>query len=120
MQGQLRRRRIPVIRHLHGLRPGFALVVTISLMVLVSIIAVGLLSLAAISLRSAAGNEAMVQARSQARLALLLALGDLQATAGTDRAVTAGRISKKCKKRWTTDFSKVKSGHATAHCSSRT
>ena len=68
---------------------GFALVVTLSLMVLLTIIAVGLLGLSAISLRSSSQIMAQAEARANARLALALAIGDLQKHAGPDRAITA-------------------------------
>ncbi len=67
---------------------GFALVVALSLMILLTIIAVGLLTLSATALRSATQGEAMAAARNHARLAMILAIGDLQKTAGPDRAVT--------------------------------
>ena len=70
-------------------KPGFALVVTLSLMILLTIIAVGLLTLSSISLRSSSQGLAMAEARANARLALMLALGDLQKSLGPDRAVTA-------------------------------
>lgn len=68
---------------------GFALIVTLSLMILLTVIAVGLLALSSISLRSTAREDAMSQARSNARLALMLALGDLQELAGPDQRVSA-------------------------------
>ena len=68
---------------------GFALIVTLSLMILLTVIAVGLLSLSSISLRSSAQGEAMAMARANARLALMLALGDLQKNAGPDQRITA-------------------------------
>jgi hypothetical protein len=68
---------------------GFALVVTLSLMILLTIIAVGLLSLSAVSLRIGSQGMAQAEAQANARLALMLAIGDLQKHAGPDRAITA-------------------------------
>lgn len=68
---------------------GFALVVTLSLMVLLTIVAVGLLSLSAISIRSATQGSAQAQAQANARLALMMALGELQKEMGPDMRVSA-------------------------------
>ncbi len=70
-------------------RRGFALVVTLSLMILLTIIAVGLLSLASVSLRTTSQTEARAIARANARLSLMLAIGELQRNAGPDTRVTA-------------------------------
>jgi hypothetical protein len=68
---------------------GFALVVTLSLMILLTVIAVGLLSLSSISLRSSSQGEASQIARSNAKLALIIALGDLQKALGPDTRASA-------------------------------
>jgi hypothetical protein len=71
-------------------RPGgFALVISLSLMVLLTVLATGLLSLGTLSLRAGTAGEDMAKARANARMALMLALGDLQKSAGRDQAVTA-------------------------------
>jgi len=71
--------------------PGFALVATVSMMVLMTLIAVGMLSLSTIEQRSSGGgaNEADRMARANARMALMIALGELQKAAGPDQRVTA-------------------------------
>ena len=68
---------------------GFALIVTLSLMILLTVIAVGLLSLSSISLRSVANSEAEARAFANARVAVLMAIGELQKEAGDDRRITA-------------------------------
>ncbi len=72
-----------------GPREGFALVVTVSLMILLALLAVGLLGLSSTTLRSSGSAKAQAEARANARLALELAIAELQETAGDDRRVTA-------------------------------
>ena len=61
---------------------GFALIITLALMVLLTLIVVGLLSLSTVALRTASQGNAMAMARSNARVALIIALGQLQKAAG--------------------------------------
>jgi hypothetical protein len=58
-------------------------------MILLTIIAVGLLSLSSIALRSSSQDKAMATARSNARLSLMLAIGELQKHSGPDQRITA-------------------------------
>jgi hypothetical protein len=68
---------------------GFALVVTLSMMILLTVIAVGLLSLSSVSLRTSGQTSDMSAARANARMALILAIGELQTTTGPDTRITA-------------------------------
>ena len=77
------------IRRFSGRERGFTLIVTLSLMILLTVIAVGLLTLSTISLRASSSSSAMTEARSNARLAVLLALGQLQLNTGQDTRITA-------------------------------
>lgn len=58
-------------------------------MVLLTVIAVGLLSLSAVSLRSSAQGQAAAEARANARLALIMAIGELQKELGPDSRISA-------------------------------
>ncbi|BCX48862.1 hypothetical protein HAHE_27700 [Haloferula helveola] len=68
---------------------GFALVACVLLLSLLTILAVGILSLSAIELRGSAAGEQRAMARSNARLALLQAVGQLQREMGPDQRVSA-------------------------------
>jgi hypothetical protein len=68
---------------------GFALVVSLTMLVLLTVIAVGLLSLSAITLRTATQSSAQAEAQANARLALMIAIGELQKQMGPDQRVSA-------------------------------
>lgn len=82
-------RRRPRFRKAAGHEKAFALVATITLMVLVALVCIGLLGLSTISLRGANANAAQAIAQSNARLSLMLAINDLQKYTGPDQRVTA-------------------------------
>ena len=71
------------------LRCGFALIASLSLMALLVMVALAMLSLAAVELRSSGREDAMNTARANARMALMIAIGELQQKAGPDTRVTA-------------------------------
>lgn len=67
---------------------GFALVATLLLMILLSILAMGLLSLSSVSLRNSGNNSSEAEARANARMALMLAIGELQKQMGPDQRIS--------------------------------
>lgn len=68
---------------------GFALIATISVMVLLVMIALAMLSLSSIELRAKSATDARQEARANARMALMIAIGELQKHAGPDQSITA-------------------------------
>ena len=75
------------VRHRSDNR-GFSLIVTITMVILLSLIAVGLLSLSSVTLREANSTSAVKEAQANARLALSVAVGELQRMAGPDQRIT--------------------------------
>jgi len=74
---------------IHGRRRGFALIVVLTMMVLLTIIALGLLQLSAITLRGSEQERQSSEARANAKVALMLAIGQLQKEMGPDQRISA-------------------------------
>lgn len=68
---------------------GFALIATISVMTLLVMVALAMLSLSTIEMRYAQQSGAIQDARANARLALMLAIGELQSSMGPDQRISA-------------------------------
>lgn len=68
---------------------GFALIATVSVMTLLALVALAMLGLSSVELRSSRQSKAMTEARANARMALMIALGELQKQAGPDQRITA-------------------------------
>ncbi len=70
-------------------KPGFAIIATLVLMILIALIAVGLMALVSSRNRIAAQKVLYAEARQQALVGLDAAIGELQAELGPDQRVTA-------------------------------
>jgi len=68
---------------------GFALISSILIMALLVMVAMGMLSLSTIEVRSSQNSKAMAEAQANARMALMIAIGELQRATGSDTRVTA-------------------------------
>jgi type II secretory pathway pseudopilin PulG len=68
---------------------GFALVATLSVTALITILTIGLLSLSQATARRAVAEKARAEAQANARLSLMLALGALQKEMGPDQRISA-------------------------------
>jgi hypothetical protein len=72
-----------------GHRGGFTLIMSVALLFLIALLAIGMLSMSSIELRRSSQSAAAAVARSNARLALMLAIGNLQKQLGPDQRVSA-------------------------------
>jgi hypothetical protein len=81
------RQNIKAKYHMHD--QGFALVATLLLLVLLALLAVGMLSLSVVTLRTTTQSTAHAEARDNARIALTIAIGELQKSMGPDRRISA-------------------------------
>jgi type II secretory pathway pseudopilin PulG len=68
---------------------GFSLVATILMLTLLMVLALAMTTLSAVTVRTAGNDREVQRARANARLALQMAIGELQALAGQDQRVTA-------------------------------
>src|SRR5690606_17133582 len=73
----------------HRFERGFSLVASLSMMVLLTVLALGMLTLSTISLRQSQQSSDLATARANARMALTIAIGQLQQLAGPDTRATA-------------------------------
>lgn len=73
----------------HRGKQGFSLVATLLMLSLLMVLALGMTTLSSVSLRNAGRERDIGRARANARLALQIAIGELQSLAGPDRRVTA-------------------------------
>lgn len=65
------------------------MIATLMLMILLMLLAVGMLSLSTVSLRSSGTDSAANRARANARMALMIAIGELQKEMGPDMRISA-------------------------------
>lgn len=68
---------------------GFTLITTMLLMLVIAMLALGMLSLSTIELRKSTGTQSLTRARDNARMALMIAIGELQQHLGPDQRVSA-------------------------------
>ena len=68
---------------------GFASLVTVIMMLMLALLSMAILSLSAVTLRSSVEADVVQQARANARLALTIAIGELQEQMGPDTRVSA-------------------------------
>jgi hypothetical protein len=70
-------------------KKGFTLIITMSMMILLALIAIGLLNLSSTSIRASSLSKSTAEARANARMAMFIALGELQKEMGPDMRVSA-------------------------------
>lgn len=77
------------VRVHRGRKPGFSLVATLLMLSLLMVLALGMTTLSAVTLKTSSRDKDRARARANARLALQIAIGELQRLAGPDQRVTA-------------------------------
>ena len=88
-----------------GTAGGFALIAAVSVVFLLAVLAIGFLSLATIQVRSTRVDHHQAEAKANARLALMVAIGELQRDLGPDQRVSTasslGRPDDEQGRHWT-------------------
>lgn len=70
-------------------RRGFALVATLMMLILLAVMATGLLGLSSVTMRSESQGNALAEARANAHMGLMIAIGELQTSMGPDTRISA-------------------------------
>ncbi|WP_418178548.1 hypothetical protein, partial [Akkermansia sp.] len=83
------KRTIPQTQRFKHISKGFALIATITLMMLLALLSVGLLTIASSQVRISEKQLFAAEAKSLARFSLEVALGQLQCELGPDQRVSA-------------------------------
>jgi hypothetical protein len=68
---------------------GFTLIVSILLLLLIAMVALGMISLSTIELRKSSSSQSITKARDNARMAMMIAIGELQQHLGPDQRISA-------------------------------
>ena len=87
------KRTIPQTQRFKHISKGFALIATITLMMLLALLSVGLLTIASSQVRISEKQLFAAEAKSLARFSLEVALGQLQCELGPDQRVSPTRAS---------------------------
>ncbi len=89
--------------------PGFAMVAALILLPLLALLVMGMLGLSTISLRASVAQKAREEARANARLALQIAVGELQRHLGPDQRISAdGRLVDAAHPHWVSVWSSTR------------
>ncbi len=92
----------PIASQAHGSRlrqytpnvsKGFALIASLLIMSLLALVAMAMLSLSNVTTRTSSQNSAMLEAQANARMALMIAIGELQTQLGPDKCISARGVT---------------------------
>ncbi|MFT6792527.1 MAG: hypothetical protein ACJAR1_000507 [Rubritalea sp.] len=89
MKNKFSHKRLALWNHTLLSRKGFALISSLMIMMLLMLVALAMLSLSSTSVRSATVGKGISEAKANARMALMFAIGELQTHTGNDTRITA-------------------------------